>query len=86
MSKSFVSIIVPTYKDWDRLSLCVEALCRQSYPRELYEVILVNNEPNDPAPPHFVLPPGFQMVTEATVGSYAARNAGLKVARGSIIG
>jgi GT2 family glycosyltransferase len=86
MTDRFISVIVPTYQDWDRLALCIEALSKQSYPRECFEVIIVNNDPNDPVPLHFSLPEGFRIITEAKVGSYAARNAGLREAKGSIIG
>ena len=86
MTDRFVSVIVPTYKDWDRLARCVEALAGQSYPRDRFEVIIVNNDPANEAPPCFSLPEGFRIITEAKAGSYAARNAGLKEAKGPIIG
>jgi len=82
----FVSIIIPTYKDWGRLALCIDALSKQSFPKNMFEVIIINNEPNDPVPQHYSLPEGFQIIVEAKPGSYAARNAGLKMAKGSVIG
>ena len=81
-----VSVIVPTYRDWDRLLLCIIALKQQTYPKELIEVIIVNNDPNDKPPAGYVLPSGFQLLTESKPGSYAARNAALKVATGDIYG
>jgi cellulose synthase/poly-beta-1,6-N-acetylglucosamine synthase-like glycosyltransferase len=80
-----ISIIIPTYHDWDRLRLCLESLARQTYPKDKIEVIVVNNDPSDPAPEM-----GFDLqltvISEHKPGSYAARNAGLKIARGEIIG
>lgn len=86
MANRSVTIIVPSYKDWERLALCVEALAAQSYPSELINVILVNNDPKDTAPADFYIPTNFRIVTEGKPGSYAARNAALKIAEGDIIG
>ncbi len=77
-----VSVIVPTYKSWNTLLQCIEALERQSYPSEFFEIIVVNNHPED-APPA-----GLQKISllaEAVPGSYAARNKGLSKATGDII-
>jgi glycosyltransferase involved in cell wall biosynthesis len=80
-----VSVIVPTYRDWDRLALLLASLERQSPPREGFEVIVVNNDPADPPPASLRLPGNARMLTEARKGSYAARNAGLAVAEGEIL-
>ena len=85
MQTPYVSIIVPTYKDWDRLALCLNALADQSYPRDRFEVIVVNNSPELKAH-HSELPDGFQLFTETKSGSYAARNTGLSKAKGEIVG
>lgn len=45
MPVAFVSIIIPTYRDWDRLKACVYVLENQSYPKDLYEIIILNNDP-----------------------------------------
>jgi glycosyltransferase involved in cell wall biosynthesis len=83
MEQKFVTVIVPTYKDWKRLALCVEALANQIYTH--FEVIIVNNDPADAVPESLILPAAFRIITEAKPGSYAARNAGLKLAKGEII-
>ncbi|WP_346795482.1 glycosyltransferase [Halomonas sp. Bachu 37] len=80
-----VSVIVPTYYDWERLKLCVAALHNQSFPQDDFEVIIVNNAPDDTPPDDFILPENFNMITEEKPGSYAARNAALKIAKGEII-
>ena len=82
----YVSVIIPTYNDWHILSLCVEALAIQSYPRESFEVIIVNNNADDTVPDDFLLPVGFKLIAERKPGSYAARNAGIRQAKGEIIG
>jgi GT2 family glycosyltransferase len=85
MHKFFVSVIIPTYKDWDCLSLCLDALGRQSYPPELFEIIVVNNMPSLPAPGNYKLPGNCIVIDEHKPGSYASRNAGIRIAKGEII-
>ena len=85
MQAPYISIIIPTYKDWDRLTLCLNALADQTYPRGSFEVIVVNNNPDSRAQT-FKVPEGFKLVTESRSGSYAARNAGVRLAKGEIIG
>ena len=83
--KYSISVIIPTYRDWKRLKLCVDALSMQNYPSSEFEVIIVNNDPFD-FPPMLGLGPNFKIIAESRIGSYAARNAGLAVAKGEIIG
>lgn len=88
MSNNFVSIIIPTYKDWTPLLLCLKALSRQTFPREMFEIIIVDNNSNsqDSIPQDFELPDNCRMIAEEKPGSYAARNRALKIAKGNIIG
>ena len=82
----FVSIIIPTYRDWDRLFLCLESLRNQTYPVENFEIIVANNMPSDVPPQGYKIPGNCTIITESKPGSYAARNAALKIAQGDIIG
>jgi GT2 family glycosyltransferase len=79
-----VSIIIPTYRDWKRLAQCLRALTNQSYDKDQFEVIIVNNDPKDV--PSIDIPSNFVIISEAKPGSYAARNAALEIAKGDIIG
>lgn len=81
-----VSIIIPTYRDWDRLALCLAALQKQTCNQQDFEIIVVNNDAAQSAPQSLILPPNAQLLTESAPGSYAARNAGLAVAKGDIVG
>lgn len=81
-----VSIIIPTYKDWDRLALCLKALTEQTLSPDMFEVIVVNNAVNDEVPNSYVVSHNCIIINEPKPGSYAARNAGLNVAKGEIIG
>lgn len=86
MNSILVSIIIPTYNDWKGLSLCVNALSDQTFSKDLFEVIIVNNNPHGPIPVNFSLPMNCRIIVEETPGSYAARNAALRIAKGEIIG
>lgn len=81
----FVSVIIPTYYDWDRLGLCLRALENQSYGTDGFEIIIVNNAPSDSKPNGFQLPTNAKIITEEKPGSYAARNAAIKVGKGSVL-
>lgn len=80
----FISVVIPTYHDWDRLSLCLNKLSEQSISEELFEIIIVNNDPNDKAPTDLVLPKNALILEESKPGSYAARNKALSVAKGEV--
>jgi len=80
----FVSVIIPTYHDWDRLKFCLDALRKQTYSSNNFEVIIVNNDPDDISP-DLDLPENFILIKESKPGSYAARNAGISASRGEIL-
>ncbi|PKV62617.1 glycosyltransferase [Pontibacter ramchanderi] len=82
----FVSIIIPTYHDWDRLLICLRALETQTYPKEKFEVLVINNAPDDLIPEKIKIDANLEVINEAVPGSYAARNTGIAKAKGSIIG
>lgn len=83
-NKIFISVIIPTYHDWERLQLCLDALYKQTYAKESFEVIIVNNDPNDHLPASLELPKNYQLVVEREPGSYAARNKGASLASGVV--
>ena len=77
-----VSVIIPTWRDWSRLALCLDALSRQTLPREWFEILVIDNDTLHAPPP---LPAGVLCVHEPQGFSYAARNAGLRKACGEVI-
>jgi glycosyltransferase involved in cell wall biosynthesis len=86
MSNPFVSVIIPVFNDSERLRLCLNALENQTYPKESYEVIVIdNNSEEDIAS---VVKSFKQMILthESRRGSYAARNKGLSLAKGEVLG
>lgn len=79
-----VSVIIPTYRDWDRLAVCLDALRRQTLPQDHFEILVANNDPDRPVPDALRLPDNATLLTVAQPGSYAARNAAVQVAKGEI--
>ncbi|MRJ45158.1 glycosyltransferase [Idiomarina loihiensis] len=79
-----ISIIIPTYKSTDLLKKCLALIEQQTYKKELFEVIVVNNDPDKA----LVLPSyniNLTVYLEKKKGSYAARNAGVNKAKGEIL-
>ena len=76
-----VSVIIPVYRDWARLTLCLEALERQTLAAEAFEIILANNEPDGHCPLGR-LPANARLIHEPLPGSYAARNTAIGSASG----
>lgn len=82
----FVSIIIPVYNDGQRLRKCLTLLDQQTYPKDRYEVIVVDNNSTEPLQP---IVAEFSQATyafEKQPGSYSARNRGLEIATGTILG
>ena len=44
---NFVSVVVPAYNSPKRTARCIEALLNQSYPKNLYELIVIDNGSSD---------------------------------------
>lgn len=82
--RPFVSVIVPVFDDCRNLLCCIDALERQSYPRELFEVIVVDNGGAE-LPDLSITFPQARVIREPRPGSYAARNAGIAAARGEAL-
>lgn len=84
----FVSVIIPHRNDSEKLSLCINALNKQTYPSDLYEIIVVDN---CSATIHIEKLKEINkdykitLLTEPKLSSYAARNLGLLHAKGEYI-
>jgi biofilm PGA synthesis N-glycosyltransferase PgaC len=85
MIKPFISIIVPAFNEEKRIATCLESLANLNYPKDSYEVILVNNGSTDKTEE---VAQGFGVrVLNFTglQGVSAARQAGAEAAKGEII-
>lgn len=80
-----ITVIIPAYHSWETLWLCLEALTGQDFPASSFDVLVVNNAPQDLCPWPDKLPGNCRVINAPKTGSYAARNAGIKAARGSIL-
>ncbi|MBE9066262.1 glycosyltransferase family 2 protein [Leptolyngbya cf. ectocarpi LEGE 11479] len=83
---AFVSIIIPVYNDSQRLRQCLSLLEYQTYPQTCYEVIVVDNNSTENLKPIVAQFSQAKYVFEAAPGSYCARNRGLAIAKGTILG
>jgi GT2 family glycosyltransferase len=86
----FVSVVVPTAARTRLLTDCLRTLVAQDYPAERYEVIVAHNGPAEGPPlPDDLLestePPAVRHLRIARRDANAARNAGLRAARGDPI-
>ncbi|MFN3301365.1 MAG: glycosyltransferase [Sediminibacterium sp.] len=81
----FVSVIVPVYNDARRIVKCIEALINQTYPRDRYEILIVDNGSTDNTCSVIKKYPVKLLIEDKKQSSYAARNKGIKNAVGEII-
>ena len=80
-----VSVIVPVRNAPERIRKCLEGLCAQTYPPDRYEVIVVDNGSADGTPDVARSYAVKVLVEDAVTSPYAARNAGIAVAEGSVL-
>jgi glycosyltransferase involved in cell wall biosynthesis len=81
----FVSVIVPVFNDAERLALCLESLERQTYPKDRYQVVVVDNGSIESVEPVVARFRQAQAVHESRPGSYAARNTGISLSNGEVV-
>ena len=77
-----MTVVVPVRDDRAALLECIGALQRQNYPRDRMEIIVVDDGSSQP-----VTDVGgcVRVVRQEPRGSYAARNEGIRHARGSVL-
>jgi glycosyltransferase involved in cell wall biosynthesis len=80
-----ISVIVPVYNTAEYLSMVVEALLGQDYPRANCEFIFVDNGSTDDSLAILQEFSEIKVLSEPQGGSYAARNTGIRHARGNIL-
>lgn len=79
------TVIIPTFHNWEQLQLCMDGLSAQTLETERFEILVVNNDPNDAAPKGFRLPTNARILSEAKPGSYAARNRGIEASTAELL-
>ncbi|MBH8551087.1 glycosyltransferase family 2 protein [Nostocaceae cyanobacterium CENA357] len=81
----FITVIVPVFNDSKKLKLCLNALENQTYPKHLYEVIVVDNASEEDIKSVSVCFAQTKFCYEGCPGSYTARNKGISLAKGEIL-
>jgi len=81
----FVSIVIPVYNGARTIRLCLDAIQQLDYPRERYEVIVVDNNSTDGTPEIVSQYPVRLLHERELQGPHAATNTGVRQARGEII-
>lgn len=82
-----ISIIIAVYNDWMRLDSCLRSLAEQGNGPE-FEVIVVDDGSNDPAPEmirHWEQALPLTMARQSHAGISAARNHGIQLSKGSVL-
>jgi GT2 family glycosyltransferase len=78
------SIVVPTYRRLERLAVCLRSLATLDYPRDRFEVIVVDDGGNLPLP-RIPAPIDVVLLTQLHAGPATARNRGAARARGKYL-
>lgn len=79
-----VSIIVPVYNGESTLDLCLQSMLKLDYPKDLIEIIVVDNASTDNTKNIIGKYPVIYSLEQKKT-SYAARNNGIKLSSGDIL-
>lgn len=89
MSAVRLSVVVPTYNRAEVLRVCLASLAAQTYPRDRFEVLVVDDGSTDDTPEVVrsfeVHLPVRYLRQAANRGRAAARNRGIQQARGDVV-
>lgn len=81
----FISIVVPFRNARENIRECAESLLNQNYPKDRYEIIMVDNMSTYRGAAVLAQYKNLILLEDQRCGSYAARNKGISVAKGEII-
>src|ERR1700694_11206 len=84
-SLPLVSVIIPHYNDVDQLKHCLTRLRRQTLSSERFEVIVADNNSKGGVREVRRIASDIVVVPATIQGAGPARNAGVAVARGSVL-
>jgi glycosyltransferase involved in cell wall biosynthesis len=83
-----LSVIIGTYNQADIIGLCLQSLCNQTLAPELYEIIVVDSLSKDNTSDIVIqhnANDNIKYIRQENRGKTAARNTGIKAAKGEII-
>jgi glycosyltransferase involved in cell wall biosynthesis len=81
----FVSVIIPVYNDSEMLKTCLKALNNQTYPKNRYEVIIVDNGSDENIKKIINNFSSVVITKENYPSLHAARNKGISIAKGEVL-
>ncbi|CDM69228.1 Glycosyl transferase, family 2 [Clostridium bornimense] len=85
----YISVVVCTYNRSEVLNKCIESIIRNNYPKEKYEVIIIDNNSKDNTKDtvYNYINKGLNIkyFLEENIGLSFARNKGIDVSKGNII-
>lgn len=80
-----ISVVVPFQNSERYLARCIEGLRAQLFERKAFEIILVDNASTDGSAAIAERYDDVTLLRQPVVGSYAARNMGIRASRGDIV-
>jgi glycosyltransferase involved in cell wall biosynthesis len=80
-----VTVIVPCFNAAGRIRVLLDAMQQQSYPQELYRLVIVDDGSTDETREIVASYPGVTLLRQKNGGSYKARNTGIRQSSGEII-
>jgi glycosyltransferase involved in cell wall biosynthesis len=80
-----ISVVVPFHDSEAYIQECATALLAQRYPRDRFEIVMIDNNSTDRSATIVSRCPGVRLLSEPTPGAYAARNRGIRESSGDII-
>jgi glycosyltransferase involved in cell wall biosynthesis len=84
-SVPLVSVVIATYNSARTLRACLESLSRQSWPRDRYEVLVIDDGSTDDTADVTASFPWVRTCGQPNAGPSAARNRGISQARGRFV-
>lgn len=90
MKDPFISVIIPTYNRCKYLSITIDSFLKQSYPSDMFEIIVVDNSSTDDTSKllksyNDSYPDKVKILFEARQGVHYARNSAAKFAKGELL-
>lgn len=85
MTRPFVSVVIPVRDDSARLRGCLRSLREQTYTKDRYEIVVVDNASREDVRSVVAEADGVRYAYEGKRGPAAARNKGVATARGAVI-
>lgn len=83
--KIIFSVIIPVYNEEKHIRSCLNSVLNQDYPKESYEVLVVNDGSTDNTPEILKEFEGIKILNQKNKGPAAARNFGVREAQGECV-